>query len=180
MRDPVMRRTNLELKQLILHYDFLYANPGSDVDMLDGRIALSIFDRAREISFVTLWTPPARLERQVIEGKLRIPLQPNRVQLLKAGIFRRLPRSVILGFSRFPWLKQIARQLPGHAFLHHLLALRICSRPDQVVAMYRRWFELCDRQISKTRAHVIVEFDSELKFYSRDEWENRIRIYQGG
>lgn len=177
----VIRQPDPELKHLILHYDFLWSYPGPNLEMMDGQRALSsILEGAREISFVTLWTPPARLERQVIEGKLRIPLQPNRVQLLKAGIFRRLPRSVIRGLSRFPLLKQISRRLPGHAFLHYLLVLKVCSRPDRVVALYRRWFQFCDRQFPNTRAHVIVEYDGELKFYSRDEWENRVRIYERG
>ena len=176
----IARLTELELKRLILHYDFLWSSDGSKVEMPGGQSASSILEGARQVSLVTVWTPPARLERQLIEGKLQTPLQANNVQVLKAGIFRRLPYFAIRGLSRFPFLKQINHWLPRRPFIHHLLLLRLYTRPNEVVAMYRRWFQFCDRQIPKTRDHVIVEFDRELKFYSRDEWENRIQIYQGG
>jgi hypothetical protein len=177
----LVRRADVQLKEAILHYDFLWIYPSFDGQTPAAEKSLAaILNESREVSIVTLWTPPATLERHLIEGKLRVRLQANRVQGLKALIFRRLPRLAIRGLAKFPCLNSISRSLPGHAFLHHLLVLRIYSRPDEVVAMYRRWLQFCDRQISKTRAHVIVEFDKELKFYSRDEWENRIRIYEGG
>lgn len=175
----VLRRTDLELKQLILHYDFLWSYPGSNGDMLGGQRALSIMDDARELSFVTIWTPPVRLERQLIEGRLRVPMPATFIQVLKARVFRMLPHFAIVGVSKIPPLKQINRWLPGHPIINHLLALRVYSKPDQVAATYRLWLQFCDRHISKTRAHVIVEFDRELKFYSRAEWETHIRMYKG-
>lgn len=170
----------LELKRLILNYDFLWSSDGSTVEAPGGNRTSAILEGVGEVSFVTVWTPPARLERQLIEGKLQTPLQANNVQVLKAAIFRRLPHFVIRGLSRFPFLKQINHWLPLRPFIHHLLLLRIYSHPDEVVAIYRRWFQFCDRHISKTRAHLIVEFDRELKIYSRDDWESRIRIYERG
>lgn len=171
--------SGLGLKHLILHYDFLWPSyHGSDGETPRVQSASRILQDAREASFITLWTPPARLERQFIKGKLCAPIPPNWGGVLRAALFRFLPRFVIRGLSKFPLLEQMDRWLPGSALIRGLLIVRIYSQPDQVVALYRRWFEFCDRQISKTRDHVVVEFDRELKFYSRDDWENRIRNYE--
>lgn len=177
----MLRRPDAELERVILHHDFLWSYPGANLNSADRQEALSsILETTREVSIVTLWTPPARLARHLIDGKLRIPLQSNRVQRLKASIFRCLPRPAILGLSKIRWWNPIDRWLPGHAFIQYLRVLELCSRPDEVVAQYRRWFEYCDRHLAKTRAHVIVESDTELKFYSRDEWQRQVQAYEGG
>jgi hypothetical protein len=67
------------------------------------------------------------------------------------------------------------RRLPTSGLVHHLVALRIYSDAERVIAMYRRWFEFCDRRIANAREHVIVELDTKLKFYSRHEWETETR-----
>jgi len=177
----LVRRADVQLTEVILHYDFLWIYPSFDGQTPAAEKSLAaILNESREVSIVTLWTPPERLERQIIEGKLQTPLQPNSLQVLKAGIFRRLPYFAIRGLSRFPFLKQINHWLPGRPFIHHLRLLGLYTRPNEVVAMYRRWFHFCDHQIPNTSNHLIVEFDKTVKFYSRDEWENRIRIYERG
>jgi len=40
--------------------------------------------------------------------------------------------------------------------------------------MYRSWLRFCDERLSHVRAHVIVEVGSELRIFSRGEWEARV------
>jgi hypothetical protein len=167
-----------EPNELILEYDFLWHN--LDGKEPAGESASSVLERAREVSFVTLWTPPARLEKQFINGRLRASIPPNRGGILRAAIFRLLPRFIIRALSRLAFLEQINRRLPGTVLLRGLLVVKIYSRPEQVLALYRRWFQFCDEHSSKMRGHLIVEYDTELKIYSRDEWESRIRTDEGG
>ena len=68
--------------------------------------------------------------------------------------------------------------LPRSLFKYTLNVLKVYTQPEQVVRIYRRWFQFCDQRVFKTRSHVILEFDEKLKFYSRDEWENMICSYE--
>jgi hypothetical protein len=174
----IERWAEAEPNELILEYDFLWHDLDGEKRATDS--ALSVLERAREIFFVTLWTPPARLEKQFINGRLRAPIPPTRGGMLRAAIFRLLPRLIIRALSRLAFLEQINRRLPGTALLRGLLVVKIYSRPEQVSALYRRWFQFCGREISRTRGHLIVEYDTELKIYSRDEWEKRILTDEGG
>ena len=72
----VLRQPRLVAKNLVVEYDFLWSYPGHNFEMTEKQKALSsIIDDARELSFVTVWTPVSRIKRQVIEGKLRVPLR---------------------------------------------------------------------------------------------------------
>lgn len=162
----IAKLTEPALKNLILHYDLL--SSGEKVlrlsDLLEG---------TRKVSFVTLWTSPARLEHQLIAGKLRQPIKDSIFQLAKSTVFRCLPKFLITWIARHSlwWL-------PRNSVKYRLNALKVYLQPGQVVQIYRRWFQFCDRQISKTQGHVIVEFDAKLKFYSRDEWESMVLSYE--
>jgi hypothetical protein len=169
----IERWTEAEPNELILEYDFLWHDLDREQRATDS--ALSVLERAREVFFVTLWTPPARLEKQFINGRLRALIPPIRGGTLRAAIFRLLPGIVIRALSRLPFVEQINRWLPGTALIRGLLAVRIYSSTARLTALYRRWFEFCDKQNFQARGHLIVEFDSELKYYSRDEWENHVR-----
>ena len=57
---------------LILHYDFLMPYRRRTRSYYDDK-AFHLLEAAREVSFVTLWTPPPRLERQLLKGELRSP-----------------------------------------------------------------------------------------------------------
>ena len=170
-----------ELDRVILQYDFLWSYSGLNLDMADGLAILSsILEDAREVSVVTLWTPPPRLERQFIQAKLRPPARPGAAQKpalerarfrVKTGLFRLLPRRFILWMARSPWLERIDAGLPGHILPRQLRVLGIYQRPARVADLYRRWFQFCDRQAF--RRQWIVELDGDLKFHSRAEWENR-------
>lgn len=175
---PITELTEQTFEGLILHYDFLWSPYRRNAKPHDGDRALSLLEGAREVSFVTLWTPPARLERHLIEGKLQTPLKNNVAQHVKSVILRFLPRFLIVWMARLPLFGNLGWWSLRSPFKHHLNLLEIYSQPGQVVRIYRRWFQFCDRQISKTRSHLIVEFDEELKFYSRDEWENMIHSYE--
>ena len=96
---------------------------------------LHLFEGASEISFVTVWSSPLRLEQQLHE--------------------------------KFQHSKPNKRD---HALL------KICRQPVQIINLYRRWFDFCEKQGSKTRNHYIVELGDKLKFHSRPEWEDMVRI----
>lgn len=171
------------LDRVILHYDFLWSYAGLNLDMAAGLAILSsILAGARELSIVTLWTPPARLERQFIRAKLRASARPQartrqkpsleRVRFrMKIVLFRLLPRRFILWLARSAWLEPIDARLPGHNLPRQLRVLGIYQRPGEVAALYRRWFEFCAGEASGARGHWIVELDGELKFHGRAEWE---------
>jgi len=168
-----LARIGQEPRNFILHYDFLWQRHKADRATGEPP-ALSILESAGKLSFATLWTPAARLRRQVIEGKLQRALQPGAAEALKAWGFKLLPRFALPGLARSSWLKQIDRRSPGRALTHHLLLVETYASPARVAGLYRQWFELCERYRAKTRAHIIVELDRELKFYSREEWEEQI------
>jgi hypothetical protein len=184
----LLRQTDLDLDHVILQYDFLWPYPSSIMDGVEWR-ALSVLEGARQISIFTLWTPPARLAGQLIDGRIRGPVnrntpdhrpaRPTAAEALRMKAFRLMPRAAILGLTKFPWLNQVNHRLPNNALVHHLVALRIYSDAERAIAMYRRWFEFCDRRIANVREHVIVELETTLKFYSRDEWETGICLSAG-
>jgi len=163
-------------ERAILQYDFLWSYPGSNLSMIDDQTTLSsVLKAVKNVSIVTLWTPPERLARQLIDGKLRRALQDNSAQFLKARMFRLLPRGATLALCQMPGLDRMNRALPGHATLHHLLALAIYARAGEIVARYRRWFDFCDRETALIRRHLIVEYDKELHFLTRSEWAARVK-----
>ncbi len=157
--------------RVILHYDFLWAPENYRAMGSLGNRVPALTRGAREISLVTLWTPAVRLERQLVEGKLRNALASGWPEKLKAALFRLLPRRSIRRLAAILPLESLNRLLPGHQLIHHLLLVRIYSRRERVIQLYRRWLELCDAEGSSIRNHCILEFDRELRFYSRGEWE---------
>jgi hypothetical protein len=147
------------LEGLILHYDFLY----------DGDEALGLLDGVHQVSFITLWTPPERLRSQLITGKLRRRGTGNLFELVKSNVFQLLPLTLILRMSKIPlWL------LPRSLLRFHLNALKIYSQPPHVAHIYRRWLRFCNKQIAKTKSHIILELDDELRSYSLEEWKSMI------
>lgn len=166
------RATDLVKKRLILHLDLVWA-PYTLNDEPPGEKTLApLFAGVREVFFITIWTPPERLERQFLGSRLCAPVPPNFGGTLRGHVFRLLPRFAIRGLSRLPLWEPLNRRVPGTALFRGLLAERIYSSPAQLIALYRRWFELCDEQRSKTRGHLIVEHENDLRIYSRAEWES--------
>jgi hypothetical protein len=163
---------HLEMDRLIVHYDFVWAPGGSILQSDWEKRALSIIGAAREVTLVTLWTPPERLERQLIDGKLRAALPYNALQVIKAGFFRLLPEFVVQRLSRAKMVDLFNRVFPGRLLTHHLLLLRVYSKGGSTADLYRKWLRFCDENVPHARAHCIVEFDSELKLHSREEWES--------
>jgi hypothetical protein len=165
-----------DLAKVILHYDFLWSTSGSrDNEDWAVRRLLPAVARARRISLVTLWVPAQRLKQQLIEGKLRSPIPPNVSQLVKAGLFRILPPSMLVQLSRLSFVERMNQRYPGHPLTHHLLLLRKYSCPDQVIALYRRWFQFCQGSILQAHDHLIVEYNQAIKFYQREEWFKQYR-----
>ena len=153
---------------LIIHWDFIYTRFGHGADSH----VLRLLEQAHEVSFVSVWTAPERLARQLIEGKLRNRIAQNAFELAKSAVFQRLPSPLIV-WAATP----LSRWLPRSLFKHHYSCLELCARPRRLVQAYRCWFEFCDRHIDKNHRHFIVEFDSVLRFHSRDEWEHIVGEY---
>lgn len=161
----------LQESRVILHYDFLWAPENSRALGSLGNRVPALIRGAREISLVTLWTPADRLERQLVEGKLRKALASGWQEKLKAWLFRLLPRRSIRRLAAILPLESLNRLLPGRQLIHHLLLVRIYSRRERVIELYRRWLELCDAEGSGIQNDCILEFDRQMRFYSRAEWE---------
>lgn len=170
----LVKAKELRESRVILHFDFLWAPENYRASATLGNRLPALTGGAGEISLVTLWTSAGRLERQLVEGKLRAALTPGRAEKLKAALFRLLPRGSIRAFAAIMPLETLNRLLPGRQLIHHLLLVRIYSRRERVIELYRRWLELCDADGSRIRNHCILEFDRELQFYSRAEWETRV------
>jgi len=153
------RMTEAALKSMILHYDFLYT----------GEKVLQLLERVHAVSVITLWTPPERLRYQLITGKLRNRITGSLFELVKSNLFKLLPLSLTLWMSKMPlwWF-------PRSLFKSHMNAGKIYSQHDQVIRIYREWFSLCNKYTDRTRHHIIIEFDDDMRFYSFDEWENVI------
>jgi hypothetical protein len=170
----LIKLNDLQESRVILHFDFLWAPENSRATPSVGNRLPALTCGASEISLVTLWTSAGRLERQLVEGKLRTALTPGWGEKLKAALFRLLPHVSIRPLAAIMPLESLNRLLPGRQLIHHLLLVRIYSRREGVIELYRRWLELCDTEGSGIRNHCFLEFDRELKFYSRAEWEARV------
>jgi hypothetical protein len=167
--------TDGRIDGLIVHYDFLWAPGHSPTPVPLTARAGSLVREAREVCVVTLWTPAERLLRQLIKGKLRAAAPPGMGQEAKAALFRLLPNAAIRCLAAAAPLGRLNRCLPARQLLHHLSLLPIYSRPERVAAVYRRWFEICDADMS-VKHHAVVECDKAVAFYSRDEWEARSQV----
>lgn len=143
-------------KGAILHYDFLYR----------GDRVLQGMERVRTVSVVTLWTPYERIRRHLVTGKLRVRITDSPFEIVKSKLFKLLPLPFILRMSRMRiwWF-------PRSFFKFHMTTAKIYSQPDQVVRIYRGWFNLCKEFADKTRRHIIIEFDNDMRYYSLGEWE---------
>jgi hypothetical protein len=158
----VARLTKSNLKGLILHWDFLWSDGWQSETVGDSYRALwDVLQRTRDTFLITIWTACVRLERQIIDGKLRRPAARNVFELCKSACFRCLPDSLIPRVARLPlWWP------PQSAIGHHLATLKLASHPAYVVAVYQRWFRFCEEHIPRVRSHAVVELDQELNIYS--------------
>lgn len=146
-------------------------------------LTVQLLEQAQEITFLTVWTPPARLAEQRMKREWqRFDRDRRKVGRAMASLSR-LRRFVILVLLRYlpgPTARvatrllssRLGRRLLGNrsgGSLERLFAFYL--RPGEIVQCYRDWLLFCERYASKTRAHIIAEFDGDLKLYSRDQWE---------
>jgi SAM-dependent methyltransferase len=167
--------TEPRMKGLILHYDFLRPfRRGTGTFEEDE--ALQLLEGAEAVSFVTLWTPPARLERQHLDGKIYRPEQMDPKEPVPSLPSAHGPRGVRAWLGRLPLVGRVLRRREGPA-PRHLDVLSLYHHPAQVIGCYRRWFDYCDGHGLKTRTHLIVESGDRLRTYTRGEWEDEVRTY---
>jgi len=148
------------------------------------------------IFFITIWTPPSRLVRQLFKRDLItiqesgvivqgvrfdilfiiLQLIPRRltewllIRILQSKLKRRLsPRSKRFLKKYFKYYCQ------PYAFFGN--PPKWFGDPAEVVKCYHYWFQFCDQYTHITRNNIIVEFDNKLKFYFRNEWDEMVRIY---
>jgi len=150
----------------------------------DEKIA-QIVRQAREISFVTLWTPPDRLLRQRVKRDLA---KIRNSGLLVYGPRRAFSILVLYLVDRFDALSVVKSSGPrsrawqrlveylARIFINRFWAFYL--RPSEVVRCYGAWLQFCASFSPMTcRTTCIVEFDKTLKFHSREEWEDAVQIY---
>lgn len=168
-------------KKILLEYNAL---PRRRQSAYDQDKSLHILRETSEVSFITLWTPPTRIFPQRFKRDLEKTLRssepilsalqiillyfmlrflPNRMRKRTAGFLLYTKRG-----NRF--LSHRARKFLNKCHLFYL-------QPYEIVTLYRRWMQFCDRHISKTRNNIIVEYDKKLKFYTREEWEKIVHYY---
>ena len=175
---------------VIFHYDFfLFPKSGVAQRPTWGRSArtyerdenLDILKDSDEISFVTLWTAPDRLRRQVSQrhqlrlrrrlrrGELQPPDARTTMQRVMSAIRNHVPQSV-----KF-WIRQmVGRDGP----LRHQKRLETYGRPDEVLKMYRRWLRFTENQDFRVRNNLIVVYDQELTIYTREHWERSVTSHE--
>jgi SAM-dependent methyltransferase len=88
------RLTEPVLKRLLFHYDFL-RHYGINKVMYDADPALHVIPAAQDVTLVTLWTPPPRLEKQLMKAKLARS-RPRNFQQRKLHVYRRSAQVVRL------------------------------------------------------------------------------------
>ncbi|MEE9186935.1 MAG: hypothetical protein V3U10_02760, partial [Bacteroidota bacterium] len=159
------------IEGLVMEYDFLqpYFRRTKTYDRDE---AFHILQGAQEISLVTIWTPPARLGRQFVKREFRTPTGPL-ITWIAAFPF-------MTWVKKLPWLgRRLAAGRPRKVSPRKRQFLNMYQQSSaQLVSYYRRWFQFCDETFSNASQHVILEFDENVKFYSRDEWENVVRVYE--
>ena len=165
-------------KKILLEYNILSSRHQSPFDR--DKI-FHILWESSEVSFITLWTPPIRIFPQRFKRDLKRVLKSSApiisfVQIiLLYSMLRILPNrmrgrvagSLLFAKSGKRFLNNNARIFLKKCHLFYL-------QPDEIIKFYRRWLQYCDRYISKTRNNIIVEYDTKLKFYSREQWEDMV------
>jgi hypothetical protein len=146
-------------------------------------LTIELLDQAREIAFLTLWTPPSRLVHQRRERERQRLMRDLRNAGARIGLISRIRRAITLSIVRHlpapaagaaTWLLRtrpagwILGNRRGGA-LDKLAGFYL--QPAAITQCYREWLAFCDRYVAKTRLHLIAEFHEELRLYDRAEWE---------
>ncbi len=105
-----------ELDGLILNYDFLLEYMQGTRSYAGDKV-FHLLETAQKISFVTLWTPPERLARQLAEDEAR-KSWPKKTQRRLLEIYRQ-PSEILKFYDR--WLKFCATTTAGKIDTHLLV-----------------------------------------------------------
>lgn len=165
--------TTPRLRRLILHYEFTrpYRRRAKTHERDE---ALGILEAAREVSFVTLWTPPPRLVQQHT-AQIKKHSATGAARWAGPLVRRYVPERLLAGLARLPVVGRGVRWLMREPSKRVLDVLRVYHQPDKVVELYDRWFAFCDRHGSRTRDHLVLEHcDGVLKLLTRAEWERQV------
>lgn len=139
---------------------------------------LRLVSQARQVWFVTVWTPPARLGRQYLADHLR-RAHPTGYKMIKRlgyalprGMRRRITaglldavlrsrhRARLLGSYREPFTRQFDN---------------LYADPRKVLALYRNWFAFCRLHPERTAESMVVQFYRRLEIQTPREWESSAR-----
>lgn len=115
------------LEGLIFHYDFCL-NDGS-AGIYEQTRDLDVFKSAETISFVTLWTPPARLERQLYEAALRRS-RPRKRHRNLLNIYGQSAQVVSFYRRWFEFCDRLGAKTRNHLIVEFDDALRFYSRAE--------------------------------------------------
>ncbi|MFQ5628092.1 MAG: methyltransferase domain-containing protein [bacterium] len=132
--------------KIILHYDFIRPDKKKIKSYQQDNV-MQLLAWANEISILTLWTPPEKLQKRFNETKLQPRLQKRDQSSPKK-------KKRIQGFRHI---------------------LETYQQPDKITDSYKKWFDFCESHFSQAQNHIIVEFDEQLRIISHGEWEEEIR-----
>jgi hypothetical protein len=135
-----------------------------------------VLSQARQISVVTLWIPPERLLRNcrinwIDRLRATTPWAPRRAVL---ELLRRFSRALSLPDSAprlAHWAVLVAVAIGGRRGRDFWRLYRDVYRlPARVRECYRQWLAYCAELAPAPRHNLIVEYESVVRFSSREEW----------
>ncbi len=126
--DAIAKVSEPDLPGLILSYDFLLPQLRGARAYRDDQI-FQLLETARKVSFVTVWTPPERLARQVSEDEAR-KTRPRKAQSRLVEICRR-PSALLEFYDRWmEFCKATGGKIGRHAVVESHRELKLYS-PEQ-------------------------------------------------
>lgn len=148
--------------------------------------ALHILKTAEKISFVTVYTEPEQLRRQ-LAGRRKLERQSlrSRVELGYLSATRHLIKLTfqkILGLpgirvtESLPFFKRSFRKVFQEASKGDFKILKVYQNIEHVLNLYREWFDYIDQLDLNVRHNLVVTINKQLSIYSRTEWEQKIRL----
>jgi hypothetical protein len=139
---------------------------------------LRLVGRAERISFVTIWAPRERMARQRLADDLK--RERRRAYKLALQLGRALPSRWRRRLGSYLLQRILDSNLPKallrsrhKRFREHYLDFY--TQPRSIEALYRKWFRFCELHQERTERHLIVQCDTRLRFFSRQQWEEIAR-----
>lgn len=157
---------------LIFHYDFL--NPiGKSARTYDRDEALHILKCAKKITFITIYTKPERLIKQLLESEF-IGGGKNGLWEKTKNIYYKVRGKSILQLLKivlnFRILSQIIRR---GALRRHEEIYKLYQDPDTIKSLYCTWLDFIEQPGLNINKNIIIEIEDTLSIYTRKDWAKK-------